>query len=125
MIDPSIRVRNCCAVARQVVATALSAGRIRRIFSNYNAILIKALIHNPRRKRQVSRRGRDRQSLNFNLIKPLREHAEAVLRCLTDLRVLFTNNLAERAIRMPKVKQKISSCFRVLEGAPPSCSIRS
>lgn len=42
----------------------------------------------------------------------MREHAAEVLRFVTDLRVPFTNNLGERAIRMPKVKQKISGCFR-------------
>ena len=55
----------------------------------------------------------------------LREHADAVLRFLTDLRIPFTNNLGERAIRMPKVKQKISGCFRTLKGAQDFCTIRS
>ena len=47
----------------------------------------------------------------------MRAHATEVLRFVTDLRVPFTNNLGERAIRMPKVKQKISGCFRTLKGA--------
>ena len=61
----------------------------------------------------------------FNLITRLREHAYAVLRLVIDLRVPFTDNLAERAIRMPKVKQKISGCFRRFEGAQNFCTIRS
>ena len=55
----------------------------------------------------------------------MREHADAVLRFVTDLRVPFTNNLAERAIRMPKVKQKISGGWRTFEGAQTFCIIRS
>jgi transposase len=39
--------------------------------------------------------------------------------------VLFTNNIAEQAMRMPKVEQKISGCFRTFDGAAAFCTIRS
>ena len=125
MIDLLIRCRDYCVAARQAGQTALSAWRIRRIFKDYNAILNKALVRNPPAQRQAKRRGRTKQSVAFNLIKRMREHATEVLRFVTDLRVPFTNNLAERAIRMPKVKQKISGCFRTLQGAQTFCIIRS
>lgn len=125
MIDLLIRSRDCCEAARLAGATALSAWRIRRIFRDYHAILDKALARNPRAERQEKRRGRVKQSVAFNLINRMREHVDAVLRFVTDLRVPFTNNLAERAIRMPKVKQKVSGCFRTLQGAQTFCTIRS
>ena len=125
MIDLLIRCRDHCEAARAAGETALSAWRIQRIFRDYSAILDKALMRNPRTERQDKRRGRVKQSLTFNLINRMREHADAVLRFVTDLRVPFTNNLAERAIRMPKVKQKISGCFRTFEGAQNFCTIRS
>jgi transposase len=125
MIDLLIRARDHCEAARQENKAALSPWRTRRIFRDYNAILDKALTRNPQAERQDKRRGRVKQSLSFNLIKRMREHAEAVLRFVTDLRVPFTNNLAERAIRMPKVKQKISGCFRTMAGAQTFCTIRS
>jgi len=66
-----------------------------------------------------------KQSIAFNLLRRFRRHADAILLFISDLAVPFTNNLGERAIRMPKVKQKISGCFRTVGGAEHFCVIRS
>jgi transposase len=119
------RANQRCEAVRQEGEMALTARQIRWIGKNYEAILAEADTDNPQATRQNKRRGRVKQSVAFNLISRMREHADAVLRFVTDLRVPFTNNLGERAIRMPKVKQKISGCFRTLKGAQDFCTIRS
>ena len=48
-----------------------------------------------------------------------------VLRFMHDLRVPFTNNLAERDLRMVRLQQKISGCFRTPDGSRAFCRVRS
>jgi transposase len=91
----------------------------------YEAILCEGERLTPEVVKPAGKRGRCKQSIAFNLLRRLRQHADAVLLFIRDPAVPFTNNLGERAVRMPKVKQKISGCFRTLDGAENFCVIRS
>jgi len=53
------------------------------------------------------------------------DYEDDVLRFMENKEVPFTNNLGENDIRMTKVQQKISGCFRSMEGAYIFCRIRS
>lgn len=61
----------------------------------------------------------------FNLFRRLLNKMDMVLAFFRDLRIPFSNNLAEQDLRMEKVKQKISGCFRSFSGGEISCRIRS
>lgn len=71
------------------------------------------------------RRGRPKRRTGHNLVLRLQTRRDDVLRFLTDPRVPFTNNLAEQAARMMKLRQKISGGFRSEQGANDFAVIRS
>jgi transposase len=70
-------------------------------------------------------RGRPPRRVGHNLLLRLSTRKSDVLRFLTDPRVPFTNNLAERDGRMMKLRQKISGGFRSEPGAEDFAVIRS
>ncbi|MGH7961200.1 MAG: IS66 family transposase, partial [Candidatus Binatia bacterium] len=70
-------------------------------------------------------RGRTRRRTGHNLLLRLQGHKDEALRFLTNPAVPFTNNQAERDIRMMKLKQKISGCFRAEGGAQTFTTLRT
>jgi transposase len=106
------------------VGGPLPHDRIAHFRSLYLEILAEGEAANPRAP-PSGKRGRTRQSKAVNLLHRLRTYTDDVLRFMTDPGVPFTNNLAEQAVRMPKVKQKVSGCFRTLRGAQSFCIVRS
>lgn len=76
-------------------------------------------------ERPKGKRGRIAKSDAHNLWERLEKHEEAVLLFAREAHVPFTNNRAERDLRMAKVKQKISGCFRQKLYAQAYCRISS
>jgi transposase len=75
--------------------------------------------------RHNGKRGRVAKSDAHNLWERFKAHESAVLLFARQSHVAFTNNRAERDLRMSKVKQKVSGCFRKREYAEAYCRISS
>ena len=76
-------------------------------------------------KKSNGKRGKVAKSDAHNLWERLDKHRDAVLLFASNPDVAFTNNRAERDLRMTKVKQKISGCFRTEKYARAYCRISS
>ena len=103
---------------------ALGARQQRRFRRRYDKIVRIGRAANPPPP-PTGQRGRPKLGKPGSLAKRLDEHADAALRFMTDPRVPFDNNHAERDIRMIKVQQKISGGYRTFEGAQRGMDLRS
>jgi transposase len=106
---------------------SLSEHRISKFDAVYDTIVDQALAYHESLAplRRVGKRGRDKKRIGHNLALRLQREKEGVLRFMKEPHVPFTNNQAEQDLRMVKVKQKVSGCFRTPAGAENFAIIRS
>ena len=119
-------LRESCHAVNQSETGVLSEAECRRYRKRYRTILTqggKELPEIPQRR--GGKRGRIAKSDAHNLHEALLKLEESVLRFMSDPDVSFTNNTAERKIRMSKVKIKVSGCFRTERYAHAWCRISS
>ena len=125
-----LEIKEATAGARAAGQTQLSEGVQGAYLRRYDRLVKKA----DRRNRQspqaedegdVPKKQRQPLSPTRRLVNRLLRRRAEVLRFMTDLAVPFTNNGAERDLRMVKVQQKVSGCFRTEDGARNFCRVRS
>ncbi|MDQ3258142.1 MAG: IS66 family transposase [Acidobacteriota bacterium] len=126
-------IKAAVAQAKERGDTKLSDAQLATYSARYDRIVKRAARLNPppkedkpdplsKRFKVVKIKRRDPAS---PLIRRLQTKRDQILRFMTDFRVPFDNNGSERDIRMTKLQQKISGCFRTPEGAQAFCRIRS
>lgn len=99
--------------------------RRREFEARYDEWIKTGRCKHPAAEKPAGQRGRAKQSREHNLLKRLEDKKSEVIAFLHNIRLPFDNNLAERDLRMMKVQQKISGCFRSEAGAKAFCVIRS
>ncbi|MDQ3258625.1 MAG: IS66 family transposase [Acidobacteriota bacterium] len=114
-------------------ATKLSDEQLTTYRARYDRLVKRAARLNPPPKKEkpdaLAKRFKvvkvKRRDPAAPLIRRLQTKRDQILRFMTDFQVPFDNNGSERDIRMVKLYQKISGCFRTPEGARAFCRIRS
>ena len=119
-------LKETCAKVSASDAKQLTEQEYRNLRKRYRNILTRGGKELPPiPARTQGKRGRIAKSDAHNLWERLKKHEQAVLRFAKESTVPFTNNRAERDLRMSKVKQKVSGCFRTERHAQAYCRISS
>lgn len=126
-----LEIKEAASEARAAGHAQLSEQARGAYLGRYDRLVKKADRLNPQPREgrggggDSPQRKRPPLSSTRRLVNRLRRRRDEVLRFMTDLAVPFTNNGAERDLRMVKVQQKVGGCFRTEDGARDFCRVRS
>lgn len=118
------------AMKRQSETQQPDPVQVKRLVGCYRQVLARGLAEESRlgrleRAPPRKKRGRPKRSTSLRLLEMFRDRQADVLRFLHEPLVPFDNNQAERDVRMVKLKQKVSGCFRSESGGERFCRFRS
>lgn len=130
-----LEIKATGARARSTGKEQIDEGQRTKFLRRYDRVVARAAkLNPPQPRRSPPEKGAPRQKVPKParrkspapaLVNRLRECREEVLRFMTDLTVAFDNNGSERDLRMIKLQQKTSGCYRTALGAAAFCRIRS
>lgn len=125
MKDLLLEIKAQVDLARSQGKAVLPRAMRQEYEERYLRLVEQGIAANPPQQRKKGTRGPLRGDEVRNLLHRLRVYQALILRFMHQFIVPFDNNLAEQDIRMMKVQQKISGCFRTPEGATIFCRLRS
>jgi len=111
--------------AREEGMTSLPPAVKQDFERRYTHLVQTGMAANPPPHKRAGQRGAPKKSDALNLLIRLHQHQDLILRFMHDFAVPFDNNRAESDLRMMKLRQKISGCFRTQQGAAIFCDLRS
>ena len=121
--------RDLAEAARSAGQDAVDPVAIAEIEQRFEACWRKAIKYHeglpPLPRLSNSNKGPKKRRKAHNLALRFQKYKDMVLLFLHDLSVPFTNNEAEQGLRMPKVREKVSGCFRTKKGVENYCILRS
>src|SRR6266496_2235977 len=111
--------------AREEGMTSLPQAVKQDFERRYTHLVQTGMAANPPPQKRAGKSGAPKKSDALNLLIRLHQYQDLILRFMHDFAVPFDNNRAESDLRMMKLRQKISGCFRTQEGAAIFCDLRS
>jgi transposase len=120
-----LEIKACVQQAREQGMTSLPEPVTQDFERRYTHLVQMGMAANPPPPKRTGKRGAPKKSEALNLLIRLHQYHDLILRFMHEFHVPFDNNLAESDLRMMKLRQKISGCFRTQDGAAVFCALRS
>jgi transposase len=125
MIDLLLAMKQAKEVAADRRLDHLDDREWQAFSDRYDHLVKQGIELNPIAEKAKGIRGRKKRGKVRALVDRFETYKAAICLFATDFSVPFDNNQAERDVRMAKIKQKVSGCFRTLDGARDFATIMS